>query len=1044
MAKGSTTAARQVLMKDALQALEKMQAKLQATERAAREPIAIVGIGCRFPGGATTPEQFWQLLREGTNTIAEIPSNRWDIDHYYDPDPDALGKMYTRYGGFLDEIEQFDARFFGISPREAQKLDPQQRLMLEVSWHALEDAGQSAEKLRGTKTGVFVGIGSHDYAYILMQTSSQEEIDPYTGSGGGLCFAAGRLSYCLGLEGPSMIVDTACSSSLVAVHLACQSLRAGECEVALAGGVHLMLMPEMFIYLSKLKALAADGRCKAFDAKADGFVRGEGCGVVVLKRLADAQKEGNNIWAVILGSAINQDGASSGLTVPNGSAQQDVVRAALKNAQMDPGQIGFIEAHGTGTSLGDPIEIMALIGALGNSHPKEKPLILGSVKTNMGHLEAAAGIVSLIKAALAVNKGEIPPSLNFEKMNPLIEAGDVSLVVPRQTMPWPSVYAQPYAGVSSFGLSGTNAHIILGQAPQEKPARAGRQRDFHILALSAKDRESLVKLVGRHTQYLSGHPDVPWDAICYAANIGRAHLEHRLAVVADTAAEARQQLSDLMADRDSICKAGEPEKTSEQLKVVFMFTGQGSQYAGMGQLLYKEEFAFRKALDQCDALLSGYLEKSLLSVLYPPSTNASPINETIYTQPALFAFEYALAQLWLSWGIRPAAVMGHSIGEYVAAYMAKVFSLEDVLKLVAARGRLMQSLPQNGSMAAVFASYDKVYSVIDPLGDSLSIAAQNGPENVVISGVEGHVREALEKFKKLNISARWLNVSHAFHSSEMDSILEPFMGVADTIEYHAPQIPLVSNLSGRFLARGEIPDAKYWQQHIRQTVRFSDSMNTLYNNDYQVFLEIGPHAVLTGMGRQCLPNSFSTWLPSLQKGQNEQHRMLKTLSDLYTMGRAINWQALHEEPPPARINLPGYPFRPDRFPVRPAGKQGIHQVAYRAEQKNQHPLLGERLSLAGLENTWIWQNTIDMDSLPYLYDHRVQGTAIMPATGTPEPGGMMWNPMMRYLKKVFESRNVMGFDIVEHAPIPGFKAPDFLVSKLYYKMLSYKFHGNAK
>jgi malonyl CoA-acyl carrier protein transacylase len=960
----------------ALLALKEARAKLEAVERAKTEPIAIIGMGCRFPGDANNPEAFWQLLRNGVDAIGEVPADRWDIDAYYDPDPDTPGKMYARYGGFLEQVDQFDPQFFGITPREAASMDPQQRLLLEVSWEALEHSGLAPHKLVGSRTGVFVGIGIDDYAKAQIKTSTP--IDAYTGAGNAFCFAAGRLSYVLGLQGPSLAVDTACSTSLVTVHLACQSLRAGECNLALAGGVSLMLSPEVTQYLSKTRALAPDGRCKTFDAKANGYVRGEGCGMVVLKRLSDAIADNDNILALIRGSAVNQDGSSSGLTVPNGAAQQSVIRQALANAKVEPTEMSYVETHGTGTALGDPIEVRALGAVLGEGRSEDKPLVIGSLKTNIGHLEVAAGVASLIKVVLALQHQEIPAHLHFHEINPHISLDEIPAKIPTQPTPWLRGKVRRLAGVSSFGLSGTNAHFVVEEAPAREPVQAEVERPLHLLNLSAKSEDALQQLANRFESYLRTHASLNLTDIGFTINTGRSHFAHRLVLVAESSEQACQQLAaySTRSHPMGVYRAGDnlggvfagQVKDNRRPKVAFLFTGQGSQYLGMGRQLYDTQPTFRQALERCDAILRPYLEQPLLSVLYPAEGENSPLDRTAYTQPALFALEYALYELWRSWGIKPDAVLGHSVGEYVAACVAGVFSLEDGLKLIAERSRLMQAQPLGGEMAAVLATEAQVAEAMAPYAHQVAIAAINSPQNVVISGVGEAVQAVLQKLEAQGIETRPLRVSHAFHSPLMEPMLEAFEQRASEINYAHPQVDLISSVTGQLVEGAEVGQAGYWRRQVREPVKFAAGIQTLKALGYELFVEIGPHPVLLGMGRQCLPEGVGIWLHSLRRGQDDWQQLLQSLASLSVQGVAVDWSGFDRDYHRCRVPLPTYPFQRQRFWFETAEVDTNDQQKPVQVQKQEIPdpsipetNLEQRILSLVAKTTGINQNHIGLD-----------------------------------------------------------------------------------
>lgn len=944
------------LIKQSYHKIEALEAEVNRFKETQTEPIAIIGMGCRFPG-ADSPEAFWHLLRDGVDAIREVPKDRWDVDAYADENLESADKMSIRFGGFVEQLEEFDAQFFGISPREAVSLDPQQRLLLEVSWEALENAAV----IPPSATGVFVGISNLDYREILLK---QEAIDTYLASGNAHSTASGRLSYFLGLSGPCLSIDTACSSSLVAVHQSLMSLRQRECDLALVGGVYRLIAPEESVSLAKARMLSPDGRCKVFDASANGYVRAEGCGIIVLKRLSDAQADGDNILALIRGSAINQDGRTSGLTVPNGPQQAAVIRQAIANSGITPEQVNYVEAHGTGTSLGDPIEVGAL-GTIFNQ--RSQPLIIGSVKTNIGHLEAAAGIAGLIKVVLAMQYGEIPPNLHFHQPNPRIDWERLPIAIPTERTAWPA--GDRFAGISSFGFSGTNAHVVLEEAPKIKPSTLEIHLKQHILTLSAETPQALQELTRRYVTYLTEDLQESLADICFTANTGRKHFKHRFAAVAESKAQLRQQL-------ETFARSGEGlfEATSLS-KIAFLFTGQGSQYVGMGQELYQTQPTFRQTLDRCDEILRSHLGKSILSILYPSQEMgldaSSQIDETVYTQPALFALEYALAQLWRSWGVEPDVVMGHSVGEYVAACVAGVFSLEDGLKLIAERGRLMQELPRDGAMVSVIANKSRIEQAIAPFSREVSIAAINGPESVVISGKRETLQQITQQLVAEGIKTRQLTVSHAFHSPLMEPMLGQFRRVANTITYQPPKINPISNVTGQRVYE-EIATPDYWVRHLQETVRFADGVKVLREQNINFAIEIGPKPTLLGMVElQSSENSSPTlmMMPSLREHRSDWQQMLESLSQLYVHGVEIDWSGFDKDYVRNKVVLPTYPWQRQRYWVKSA--QHKHAA------KSLRPLIDRRMKLPR-HNETIFEKEFSLEALPFLDDYRIYGSVVSP------------------------------------------------------------------
>lgn len=846
-------------------------------------PIAVIGLGCRFPD-AENPEEFWRQLFDGHDAIKDIPLQRWNFDDY--------PEINTRRAGLLNDVDLFDADFFGIAAKEADAMDPQQRLVLEVAYEALEYAGIAPESLAQSETGVFVGISTDDYAAWQF-----EAIDAYLGTGKTFSIVANRLSYLLDLRGPSLAIDTACSSSLVAVHQACQSLRQQECSLALAGGVNLVLSPQLMVALSAANMLSPDGQCKTFAADADGYVRGEGCGMVVLKHLEDAERDGDTILAVIRGSAVNQDGRSNGLTAPNQTAQKHVIEKALANAGIKPEELSYIEAHGTGTPLGDPIEMDALLSVFGRA----PELNVGSVKTNIGHLEAASGIAGLIKVILALRHQVIPAHLHCSIRNPLIKLDHTGFHIPLTTMPW--LVEQRIAGVSSFGFGGTNAHVVVSEA--KRPKLTIENDDVamtQILVVSAKSSAALQQLLHRYIGFVQREPNLKLADLCYSAAMGRSHFKYRAAVIAETAEILLNKLQAKVSQSF-------PITPKSPRKIAFLFTGQGSQTKQMGWQLYQTEPVYKGAIDACADLLDDELPLSLKEVMF--NEDDSLLNQTAYTQPLLFSLQYALAKLWLSWGVTPDILLGHSVGEFALACLAGVFELPDAIKLIAARGRLMQALPSNGSMAAVFANVELVKSVIEQVSGTVVIAGFNSPRLQVISGENTAVAAVCEILREQGISSQSLLVSHAFHSPLMNEMLDEFSLVANSCRYNQPNISIISSVTGKRIDK-DMMSPNYWISHVVEPVRYADAVISLLAESCDVAIEIGSQPHASAMAQHASGSNAVQWLPSLKKGLKDRDTLLDAVARLYQLGVNLDWRGLYSIPKQRLTGLPNYPFERQR------------------------------------------------------------------------------------------------------------------------------------
>ena len=940
------------------------------------EPIAIVGIGCRFPGKANGAEAFWQLLCDGVDAITEIPSERWSIQSFYNREAGTPGKTNSKWGGFVDEFDKFDAGFFGISPREAARMDPQQRILLEVVYEAIEDAGETLERLSGSKTGVFVGISTNDFNQILSARDDRDAIDAHNATGTSASIAANRISYCFDLRGPSMIVDTACSSSLVALHLACRSLWSQESSKALVGGVNLIISPGPFIGFSKLSMLSPDGRCKAFDASGNGFVRAEGAGVVVLKPLSHALAEGDRIYALVRGTAVNQDGRTSGITVPSQRAQEAMLREACTHAGVAPETIQYVEAHGTGTNVGDPIETNALGAVLSAKRPPGQCCIVGSVKTNIGHLEAGAGMAGLIKTALMLKHKVIPPSLHFNTPNPLIDFEGLKLRVPCKLEPWPTTDGPAFAAVSSFGFGGTNANVVLSDEPSvhceselfEEPSN----ETPYLLPLSARGPEALKALAVAYRHFLGAQPNgthFPLKELAQNLALRRSHHSHRLSIVASSNEDALEKLDAFIEGEARPAMYAGRASTHDPKKLTFVFSGQGPQWWAMGRELLLHDGVFRSVIEECDGLFRSHGAPWSLMEELAASEDRSRMQITAIAQPAIFAIQVALAELWRSWGIVPSAVVGHSVGEVAAAHVAGALSLSEAAKVIFHRGRSMELASSKGKMLGASLTREEAEQLLRGYENRVSIAAVNSQTSVTLSGDPGALGAIAKTMDERKIFNTFLRVNYAFHSPQMEPVRSDLLHSLKDVVSEKTKKPMYSTVTGEQVDGNEL-GAEYWWSNVRQTVRFSQTVNIIVRDGCTTFVEVGPHPALSGYVIECLQahDQEGVVVPSLRRKEKERVQMLASLGTLHAIGFPVDWNTVY--PRRARsISLPGYCWQRESYWHESTGERES-RLGIAA-----HPLLGRREITANPT----WTSELDRTGLPYLHDHSVHGRAVFPA-----------------------------------------------------------------
>lgn len=961
-------------LKRALVAIERLEQRLEAERAARTEPIAIVGAGCRLPAGIDDLAAYWAFLRAGCEARREVPRDRWDADAYYDADPSVPGTMVSRYGGFRERIDGFDAGFFGISPREAEEIDPQHRMLLEVAWEALEDAGQPPTELAGTRTGVFVGVMNADYGKLEAHAGDYRAVSAYTTTGSQQSFAAGRIAYVLGLQGPCLAVDTACSSSLVAVHLACRSLRAGDCDVALAGGVSLMVTPELGVFLTKARVLAPDGRCKAFDASADGIGRGEGAAIVTLKRLRDAVAAGDRILAVVRGTATNHDGRSGGLTVPSRAAQEALVRAALADARIEPAQVAYVEAHGTGTPLGDLVEARALAAVFGPG--RREPLQLGSVKTNLGHLDAAAGIAGLLKVVAMLRHGEIPPHLHLCAPNPEIPWRDGHLAVPTTLTPWPgsSTRAPRIAGVSSFGLSGVNAHVVLEEPPAAPVPGEREASGPQLLVLSARSDAAAQALAQAYAERLRRATGSGLEDVVIAACRERDHHERRIAVLGHDGETIASRLDALALGGSPPCAWRGTKPTGASPRVAFVFSGMGVSALGVGRGLWAQSPVFRAALEQVDAAVRRHSSVSLVE-LVRAGAGTQPSLPIDALQPLLFGVGVALSATWRAWGVEPDAVVGHSMGEVTAAYVCGALDLDDAARVICARSRLLRRASGRGAMAAVELPAALVVERLATEASAVAVAAINGPRASVLSGEPAALERVLGRLGAEGVEHRRLDVDVAFHGPHMDELLAPLRAELVGLSPREGACVLWSTVTGK-ACEGRSLGADHWARNLRETVRLAPAIAGMTADGDWLLVEVGPHPILRPHLQAAAPSA--RMVASLRRGMDEHEAMLSGLAEAYVGGASIRWRDVHPRRR-AGTGLPTYPWQRERHWLAPR-RDVQPRVVGSSGRASEHPLLGVELETALSPRLRCHERRLGVSELGELCEHRVQGQLLLAGT----------------------------------------------------------------